>query len=69
MSKYEGIIITEHSDGTISADVNCTECGKPITVANEYGMFCEDRCLEEESKAYGDLAKTLIDDICKAFGR
>lgn len=25
--------------------VNCPECDKPITVANEQGMFCEDLCL------------------------
>jgi hypothetical protein len=69
MSKHEGIIITEYNDGTINVDVNCTECGKPITVANDHGMFCEDRCGEEESKSYETLAKTMIDDMCKAFGR
>ena len=50
----------EHEDGTISLDIVCEECGKPIVESNEFGMFCEDRCGYEESKKAGKKIEELI---------
>ena len=36
------------------ASITC-DCGKDLTVVNEYGMFCEDMCGLKESKEVGDL--------------
>lgn len=33
---------TENPDGTYNLDITCDICGKPITITNKYGMFCED---------------------------
>lgn len=37
-------------NGTFSINVKCSKCGKPITVVNKFGMFCENLCGQEESK-------------------
>lgn len=48
---------------TISGDnahIYCDDCGKDITVSNEYGMFCEDLCgLEESIKAGKEIDKLI----------
>jgi len=33
-----------------SVEILCTRSGKPITVTNQYGTFCEDLCDLEECK-------------------
>ena len=48
------VTITQDGD----AEVTC-DCGKPLTVVNKYGMFCEDMCDFEESKQAADI----LDDI------
>lgn len=47
------------------AYVTCDDCGKPITVANELGMFCEDMCGIEESKEAGKQIDALIEKLLK----
>ena len=44
------------SDGSGGYDINvtCEISGKPITISNKYGMYCEDMCGYEEDKALGD---------------
>lgn len=46
--------------------VEC-ECGKPITVATKYGMFCEDLCGEEEARKYEGLIDDLTERLCSFF--
>jgi len=53
--------VFKRPDGKIDMNVLCSRCGKPITVSNKYGMFCEDLCGLEESKRAGR-------EISKAFG-
>ena len=42
------------------------DCGKDITITNEYGMFCEDICGYEESveasKQVDDLISKLLNE-------
>ena len=42
--------VIKNPDGTREAFITCKTSGKPITVSNEYGMFCEDLCNLEENK-------------------
>jgi len=49
--------------GNENVDITCEISGKPITVANKYGMFCEDMCgFEQEKEAY-TLGMNLIQAI------
>jgi hypothetical protein len=45
------------------AYVTCDDCGKPITVVTEIGMFCEDLCGIEESKGAGKEINALIEKL------
>lgn len=36
--------------GGINVGLKCKTSGKPITVSNKYGMFCEDKCDLQENK-------------------
>ena len=48
-------IRTEHDDGTDSIDfTKCSVSGKPMTVTNELGMWCEDMCGYEDHKKMFD---------------
>jgi hypothetical protein len=49
---------------TKNLEVTC-ECGKPIVVANKYGMFCEDMCGFKESKKAKKLVDDLAERLCK----
>jgi hypothetical protein len=49
-------------EGT-NAHVFCDDCGKDLTVANVYGMFCEDLCGYEESVK----ASEQIDEMVKGI--
>lgn len=40
----------DRPDGTCIADINCTECGQPITHTTPWGMFCDKECGLEASK-------------------
>lgn len=58
--------VTETSPGNY--EIDCDMCGKPITEANKYGMFCEDLCgLEESEKAY-KAVKDFIKDLAGGLG-
>jgi len=46
----------DNGNGQIDIECECEISGKPITVSNEYGMFCEDLCeLDENKEAYDML--------------
>lgn len=54
-------------NGGVDLTIAC-DCGKLITKANKYGMFCEDFCgLEEAKKADKQLNK-LLKGLDKLFG-
>ena len=36
--------------GGVDLSIRCKTSGKPITVSNSYGMFCEDMCDLQECK-------------------
>ena len=44
--------------------ITCKFTGKPISISNEYGMFCEDLCELDECKK----AKTKIENLFKCWG-
>ncbi len=52
---------------TRNVEVTCDECGERITHSNEFGMFCDNDCGLEESKAAKKVAMKMIDDIAKMF--
>jgi hypothetical protein len=47
------------------AYVYCDDCGKPLTISNEFGMFCDDLCGFEESKQIGMTIDSLIESALK----
>ena len=51
------VLIDQHGN----ADATCG-CGKPLTVTNKYGMFCEDMCDFEESKQVGDVMDSILEE-------
>lgn len=52
------IITKETSPGDIQ--ITCKLSGKPISVTNKAGMFCEDLCqIKESEEALDDLIKLL----------
>ena len=56
---------TPAAGGGIDIEVICTNSGKPITISNEYGMFCEDMCDYPDAKnLHKDLKAVLapLDD-------
>ncbi len=44
-------------------DVTCSISGKPITISNEYGMFCEDMCQLEECKSGYEQTMAFISEF------
>jgi len=49
-----------------NASVTC-DCGKPIVIADKYGMFCEDLCGYEESKKAALVISQTIDRLSELF--
>jgi len=45
------------STGGVNLSMTCKTSGKPITIANKYGMFCADKC---DLQANKNAAKQLI---------
>ena len=57
-----------NKDGNI--EVKCDVCGKPITHADKYGMWCEDECgreecMEDMSKIFGKIEEMFGADFSK----
>jgi len=55
--------MTKSKDGTLNASVTCDRCGEPLTVVNRHGMFCKNRCFEEESIAAESKIEELMASI------
>jgi hypothetical protein len=52
--------VTHLPGGKLALDIVCRDCGKPVCVANKYGMFCEDHCgMEEAIKASKKLERVI----------
>lgn len=49
--------------GGINLSMTCKTSGKPITVSNEHGMFCEDMCDLQECKD----AKKVLENFIQGF--
>ena len=49
-----------------NATVTC-DCGKPIIMANKYGMFCEDMCGYEESKQAEIVITNMIERCLREY--
>ena len=47
-------------DGPDGVLILCATTGKPITITNELGMFCEDECGKEECRKAKDQGLKLI---------
>jgi len=41
-------------------NIVCKTTGKPLTITNELGMFCEDECGKAECEKARDLGEALI---------
>jgi hypothetical protein len=50
----------EEINDSSELSVVCDNCGKQLTVCNEYGMFCENLCELEDSKKAANQLDSLI---------
>jgi hypothetical protein len=48
------------ASGKYDIQTTCKISGKPITIANDYGMFCEDMCNYDEIKKFGDYIQRKV---------
>jgi len=46
-------------------NVKCKSCGKPIIQSNDYGMYCEDYCGQNDDKEAYEKIKTLMNMFFK----
>lgn len=71
MYKGPKAVPIEQKDGSINVeiDMKCTHCGKPLTKATKYGMFCEDGCGEKEAKEAMIEMMQLSALICPEHGK
>lgn len=53
--------------GEIVLDVTCKKTGLPITVSNEYGMFCRKMCDLGKNKAAKLVAMMLFRGVAGVF--
>lgn len=51
-----------------NAHTFCDNCGKDLTVATMYGMFCEDMCGHEESLKASKKVDEMIKGILSRLG-
>ncbi len=42
---------------------HCDMCGKPLTIGNDNGMFCEDMCGNEESIQANIQINSILDTV------
>jgi len=61
--------VTALPGGDVAIEIVCRECGKPLTVVNDYGLFCEDLCGFKESKKAASHLKKMIEDLGEMFNR
>lgn len=54
--------------GGVAVTVTCDVCGCPIIGANEYGMYCKNRCLEEKNKKASKKLRDLLNTLEGTFG-
>lgn len=52
----------------MEVSVNC-QCGKPFIEVNEFGMFCEDKCNYESSRAAAKLLGPVIKEMSEVLKR
>lgn len=64
--RYENTV-TDLPGGKLSLGMVCPSCGKPICVANNYGMFCEDHCGMAESIKASKQVTSFIESFTKAL--
>jgi hypothetical protein len=50
----------QKSDGQGGILIECRTTGKPITITNELGMFCEEECNKAECEKARNLGEALI---------
>lgn len=48
------------SDGQGGVNITCVTTGKPITITNDLGMFCEEECDKAECEKARDMGEALI---------
>jgi len=51
--------VQEISEGNF--DITCLTSGKPITISDEFGMWCEDKCNYQESIDATEELKNLLE--------
>ncbi len=58
---------TRAPNGGVDLYITCAECGEPLTVVNEYGMFCKNLCGYERSKAAATEMGAIFDRLVSLF--
>jgi tripartite-type tricarboxylate transporter receptor subunit TctC len=59
------IITKETSPGNLI--ITCKKTGKPVTVSNENGMYCEDMCDEDKDIKANKVIKQFLQQIDRYF--
>jgi len=49
--------------GGVHLEMRCKQSGKPISVSNHYGMFCEDMCDLQENKDAEKKLKSIFPGV------
>ncbi len=58
-------IVQKFNNGNLK--VTCTKSNKPLSVTNQWGMFCEDLCNLEECKKAEKKINKILDEMDKLF--
>ena len=59
--------ITKEEDSTYIS-VCCSTCGKPVTVVNDCGMYCEDMCGYEADKVLMAKFDVFLKNLSQYMG-
>ncbi len=60
-------VVTETAPGEIN--IACGTCGQPLTHSNEDGMFCDNECGREASRAARPIVEDLVSSLAGMMGR
>jgi hypothetical protein len=56
-------------NGGVELSLRCKTSGKPITVSNQYGMFCEDMCDLQENIDASKKLEQMLGSMSAMFDR
>lgn len=56
------------SRGSVDVEIRCKTSGLPITITNEYGMFCAKLCNLEDNKVAKKQVDKLLGGLMSGLG-